>query len=432
MMRVTRSSALLAALVGVALAVPASAQLIPADWNVRHHYTLGDAEGGILGNPAAATAIDSVGGMDLPLMGTTSLYAAGLASTVAVDFNNLYGPYPTETTEHYSDPNADFNPIDSENWGVSFDVSVDTLPGLGDDGSTGLVHLGTGFTHGSPGLMLELYQGELVLHLPAVAFLQTGLFTNVGETDHIEFANINGVMDIEVNGVSAGLDFDANAACLDLPTCPLDPDPGVTIGAVFTANTAPGGSVPYARGADAVIDEVKIYDGGNFPCDFDSDGRCNVNDINLMFMQGDLVVGVQDPDSSSPFNLNGDTVINNQDVDQWLGEAATVNGFSSPYVRGDTDDLGNETRDVDITDFNALASNYAPQGTPSGIFAQNWHLGNFDGDADVDITDFNALAENYEPGGYGAGQAGATPEPSAFLLMILGIAGGGWCVRVRR
>ena len=145
MMRVTRSSALLAALVGVALAVPASAQLIPADWNVRHHYTLGDAEGGILGNPAAATAIDSVGGMDLLLPETgTPLSTAGMETPVAVDFNNAYGPWPTVATEYYSDPNADFNPIDPQNWGVSFDIFMNEFPAGGDDVETGLVHLGTG------------------------------------------------------------------------------------------------------------------------------------------------------------------------------------------------------------------------------------------------------------------------------------------------
>ena len=423
MMRLTGSSATLAALVGVALAVPVSAQLIPADWKVRHHYTLGDAVGGIVGNPAAATAIDSVGGMDLLLPETgTPLSTAGMETPVAVDFNNAYGPWPTVATEYYSDPNADFNPIDPQNWGVSFDIFMNEFPAGGDDVETGLVHLGTGFYHGSPGLILQLEYSQYVVHMPAAAYQHTGLYASNGGWDHVEFANIDGVMDLAVNGVAAGLAIDANVICAEGDTCPLDPDPGVMIGAVFMDGQY--GVPTAARGVDAVIDEVKIYDGGEIPCDFDSDWGCNVNDINLMFMQGDLVAGVADPDGTSQFNLSGDTSIDGQDISLWLELAAENNGYgTAPYLRGDTDHLGNISpaqRTVDITDFNALASNYAPQGTPSGIFAKNWHLGNFDGDADVDITDFNFLAGNYDTNGYAAGQAGAAPEPTAALLLTIG------------
>jgi len=173
------------------------------------------------------------------------------------------------------------------------------------------------------------------------------------------------------------------------------------------------------------FDDFKVSGADIFaPCDFDQDNLCNVNDINLMFMQGDLVAGVADPDGTSQFNLSGDTSIDGQDISRWLGLAAENNGYgTAPYLRGDTDHLGNISpaqRTVDITDFNALASNYAPQGTPSGVFAPNWHQGSFDGDGDVDLTDFNFLAGNYDTNGYGAGQAGATPEPTTALLLAIG------------
>ena len=45
--------------------------------------------------------------------------------------------------------------------------------------------------------------------------------------------------------------------------------------------------------------------------------------------------------------------------------------------------------------------------------------GNFDGDPDVDITDFNFLASNFAPDGYGA--SNAIPEPSSFILFVFGI-----------
>jgi len=76
--------------------------------------------------------------------------------------------------------------------------------------------------------------------------------------------------------------------------------------------------------------------------DFDADNLCNVNDINLMFAQGDLVAGVADPNGNSLFNLTGDTSIDGQDISLWLGLAAENNGYgTAPYLRGDTDHLGN-------------------------------------------------------------------------------------------
>ena len=47
-----------------------------------------------------------------------------------------------------------------------------------------------------------------------------------------------------------------------------------------------------------------------------------------------------------------------------LENAASVNGYTTPYVRGDTDDVGNIAplpRDVDITDFNNLDRSTAVQ-----------------------------------------------------------------------
>ena len=44
----------------------------------------------------------------------------------------------------------------------------------------------------------------------------------------------------------------------------------------------------------------------------------------------------------------------------------------------------------------------------------------FDVDGDVDITDFNSLATNFAAKGYGA--TNAVPEPGVFLLARIGIA----------
>ena len=225
------------------VAGPAAGALIPAGWNVDHLYTLGDAEGGVIGNTAVDPAIDSgPAGADLPLTGTP-VYAAGVASPVAVDFTNAYGTWPTVATDYYSDPTLDFNPADPSNWGLSFDVLVDSLPGPDDDQEVVLVNLGS---FAFPSLMIQLFQGEYVVHLPGSVFAQTGIMATVGGWDHVEFANINGTMDLEVNGAAAGLGLGAGA---------YDPSAGLTIGAVFANGT---GGVQYARGVDAVIDQLTI------------------------------------------------------------------------------------------------------------------------------------------------------------------------------
>ena len=53
--------------------------------------------------------------------------------------------------------------------------------------------------------------------------------------------------------------------------------------------------------------------------------------------------------------------------------------------------------DVDIQDFNVLATNYDPMGVGAPY---GWGQGNFDNDADIDIVDFSELASNFSPLGY--------------------------------
>lgn len=156
-------------------------------------------------------------------------------------------------------------------------------------------------------------------------------------------------------------------------------------------------------------------------CDFDASGMCDIDDINLMYQQGNLVTGVAVNTGNSKFDLNGNNSIDNADLSTWLTDAATENGYGSAYRRGDTDDVSNKSpaiRDVDITDFNALSANFAPSGTPGAVFVGNWHLGNFDGDGDIDITDFNALSANFAPSSYGAQ---SIPEPTSIGLILVGV-----------
>ena len=155
------------------------------------------------------------------------------------------------------------------------------------------------------------------------------------------------------------------------------------------------------------------------PCDLNSDAVCDVADINQMFSQGNLVAGVSTT-SGNTADLNGDHQINSVDINVWLETAASFNGYTTSYLHGDTDDLGkvsSQQRDVDITDFNALATNFSPVGDGDPTNGPFWDQGNFDGDDDIDITDFNALATNFVPMGYG-GSTASIPEPAGLLLIM--------------
>ena len=72
--------------------------------------------------------------------------------------------------------------------------------------------------------------------------------------------------------------------------------------------------------------------------------------------------------------------------------------------------------DVDITDFNALASHFDPAGDGDPYNGPFWNEGNFDGDGDTNITDFNLLAANFAPSGY---STSVIPEPFTMLLASL-------------
>ena len=74
-------------------------------------------------------------------------------------------------------------------------------------------------------------------------------------------------------------------------------------------------------------------------------------------------------------------------------------------------------QDIDITDFNTLATNFDPNG--DHFSTNNWETADFDLDADVDITDFNFLASNFSPIGY-VSQADLVPEPAAGLMFLAG------------
>ena len=149
-------------------------------------------------------------------------------------------------------------------------------------------------------------------------------------------------------------------------------------------------------------------------CDFNVDTFCNVADINLMYQQGNLVEGVLVLEDN-PFDLDADRDIDNSDLDVWLSYAAADSSFPMPFRRGDAD----LDRDVDITDFSTLITNFDPLGATS---IPGFDFGNFDGDNDVDITDFsNHFMLNFILTSGGSYGPNAIPEPSTLLLGGLGL-----------
>lgn len=152
------------------------------------------------------------------------------------------------------------------------------------------------------------------------------------------------------------------------------------------------------------------------PCNFNADAACDLADLDLLYAQGNLISGVIVAPGNQ-FDLTGDATINNDDLDVWLSSAASLNGFSTPYQRGDADDIGSTTsRDVDITDFNRLAINFDPLGNNA---PHSWADANFDGDDDIDITDFNFLAVNFSPSSYAA--TTSVPEPASTWIALCGV-----------
>ena len=139
--------------------------------------------------------------------------------------------------------------------------------------------------------------------------------------------------------------------------------------------------------------------------DFTADGMVNIDDLNALLSEGPVAPGVGVTPATHHFDLNGDGIIDNNDVDQWLADGARFNGLSSPYLRGDA----NLNGVVDGTDFNIWNS----QKFQNTLL---WGEGNFNGDGVTDGTDFNLWNQNKF-----TSSLSAVPEPtgSAGLLVLV-------------
>ena len=136
----------------------------------------------------------------------------------------------------------------------------------------------------------------------------------------------------------------------------------------------------------------------SLPGDFNGDQVVDDTDIDLLFTA--IAGGSED----LQFDLDSSDTVTSSDV-TFLVESILETRF------GDTD----LDRDVDLSDYNTLATNFNPSGTDGPYL---WQDGNFDGDGDIDLGDYNALAFNFNP--LGSGTA-AVPEPGSLVLFVLGL-----------
>jgi phospholipase/lecithinase/hemolysin len=153
--------------------------------------------------------------------------------------------------------------------------------------------------------------------------------------------------------------------------------------------------------------------------DFNLDGIAGVADLDQLVLQ--LRAMRNGADSDAWFDLNRDGLVDEADMQSWLAQAATENGFAEPYTVGDT----NLDGIVNFSDFVNLNNNWQATHLDNGMPVA-WSSGDFDGNGMVDFSDFVAQNNNWQRAIALASRA-AVPEPSAYLLLVVG----GICLRNR-
>ena len=102
--------------------------------------------------------------------------------------------------------------------------------------------------------------------------------------------------------------------------------------------------------------------------------------------------------------MNGDGTVDTSDIHYW------VTDLKSTWI-GDA----NLDGQVDASDLNALALNWR------STTATGWAMGDFNGDEKTDAADLDAIALNWRQS-VPAMASATVPEPSGFLLAVLGVA----------
>ena len=140
--------------------------------------------------------------------------------------------------------------------------------------------------------------------------------------------------------------------------------------------------------------------------DFDGDGLLTTADIDMLTRE------IHAGTNRSEFNLNGDALVDQDDLTAWLFDAAQFDQFAAAYLFGDA----NLDGAVNSADLNILALSWQQVDTP------RWSAGDFNADGSVNSNDLNELALSWQQSIPVAPSASPVPEPSACLLAVVGFA----------
>ena len=134
-------------------------------------------------------------------------------------------------------------------------------------------------------------------------------------------------------------------------------------------------------------------------CDFGGDGACQLDDIDALV--GAIVAMADDP----VFDLNGDTIVDATDLDQWLATAGARNlASTNPYLAGDAN-LDGVVNDTDFTIWSA--SRFTATAA--------WSSGDFNADGFIDGRDLLLWNANKVKS---SDASAPVPEPELRFLLI--------------
>ncbi len=107
--------------------------------------------------------------------------------------------------------------------------------------------------------------------------------------------------------------------------------------------------------------------------------------VNGQLCYQDMVNGVSAAGLGTQ-DLNIDSVLNTQDIGEWLAMTAEDKGHVTPCRSGETNSVGSTfpaVRSVSLFDFNVLSDFFDPTGKYGPYL---WSEGNFDGDSGIDLS----------------------------------------------
>lgn len=141
----------------------------------------------------------------------------------------------------------------------------------------------------------------------------------------------------------------------------------------------------------------------SLPCDLDSDGDCDHDDIDLLYATS--------PSSAQISMWLNTPIVGSASDPANPYKTASGGTTADEYVIGDVDLNG----DVDSTDLGLLLNNFAINSNVG------WGGGDLDADTMVDSTDLGLLLNNFAF--TSASSAAAVPEPNSLSLLLLAACG---------